>query len=251
MSITLALMEDSPAASAERVLVILPAYNEGLNIARVARGIRRCLPEADVLVIDDGSGDDTAAAAAQAEAQVLRLPFNVGIGAAVQTGFQFAQFHEYDIVLRNDGDGQHAAENNLTLLAQLRGHDVDVVIGSRFINAEGDYGTPALRRLGSGILARILSLIISQPVTDPTSGCSAYNRRAIGLLAQVYPHDYPEPEAIVILHRSGLRLMEAPAKMQPRRHGASSITPMRSVYYMIKVVLAILINLLRRKHSLP
>ncbi len=236
--------------SAERILIILPAYNEGLNIARAAREIQGRLPAADVLVIDDGSADDTAAQARAAGAQVLALPFNVGIGAAVQTGFQYAEAHDYAIVLRNDGDGQHDPANNLVLLECLQSQAVDVVIGSRFMGAEGDYGTPPLRRLGSGILARILSLVISQRVTDPTSGCSAYNRRAIKLLAQVYPHDYPEPEAIVILHRGGLKQVEAPARMTARRHGRSSITASRSVYYMIKVVLAIVINLLRRKQVL-
>ena len=230
-----------------RILVILPAYNEELNIARAVRDIRALLPQADVLVMNDGSADDTAAAAQASGAQVLELPYNIGIGAAVQAGFQYAAAKDYDIVLRNDGDGQHAPENNLDLLAGLEAHAVDVVIGSRFISPQGDYGTPALRRLGSGILARLLSAIIGQRVTDPTSGCSAYNRRAIQLLARFYPHDYPEPEAIVILHRSGLRQLEIPAKMIARRHGQSSITPPRSVYYMIKVSLAIAINLLRRK----
>jgi len=228
------------------ILVILPAYNEGLNIARTVRDIRAQLPQADVLVVNDGSADDTAAAAQAAGARVLELPFNVGIGAAVQAGFQFAATRDYDIVLRNDGDGQHAPENNRVLLDCLEAHAVDVVIGSRFISARGDYGTPRLRRLGSGILARLLSIIVSQRVTDPTSGCSAYNRKAIKLLAQFYPHDYPEPEAIVILHRGGLRQMEVPVTMTARLHGQSSITPLRSVYYMIKVILAILINLLRR-----
>ena len=231
----------------KRILVILPAYNEGLNIARALRGIEASLPGVDILVVNDGSADNTAAEARAAGASVLDLPYNVGIGAAVQAGFQYAEARGYDIALRNDGDGQHAPENNPHLLAWLERSDIDVVIGSRFISAQGDYGTPRLRRLGSGILARLLSLITGQRVTDPTSGCSAYNRRGIKLLAAVYPHDYPEPEAIVILHRSGLKLMEAPAKMTPRRHGQSSITPTRSVYYMFKVVLAILINLLRRK----
>ncbi len=229
-----------------RILVILPAYNEGLNIARTVRDILAQQPRVDVMVINDGSADDTSAEARAAGAQVLELPFNVGIGAAVQAGFQFAAANNYEIALRNDGDGQHAPESNLTLLASLDANDVDVVIGSRFINAQGDYGTPPLRRLGSAILARLLSIIIGQRVTDPTSGCSAYNQRAIKLLAQFYPHDYPEPEAIVILHRSGLRQMEIPVKMTPRLHGQSSITPLRAVYYMIKVILAILINLLRR-----
>ena len=229
-----------------RILVALPALNEGRNIARAVRRIRELLPQVDVLVINDGSSDDTTAEAQSAGAQVLELPFNLGIGAAVQAGFQFARAHDYDIVLRNDGDGQHAAEANIELLARLEAGDVDVVVGSRFIDAQGDYGTPIPRRLGSAILARLLSVIIDQRVTDPTSGCAAFNRRAIKLFADAYPHDYPEPETIVMLHRSGLRQVEAPVKMIPRQHGDSSITPLRSVYYMIKVILAILINLLRR-----
>lgn len=230
-----------------RTLVILPALNEGRAITRTISDILATLPQADVLVINDGSSDNTAEEARNAGAQVLTMPFNVGIGAAVQAGFQFAQAHDYDIVLRNDGDGQHVPAGNLDLLASLRAEAADVVIGSRFIDAQGDYGTPALRRLGSAILARLLSAIIGQRVTDPTSGFAAFNRRAIRLLAQAYPHDYPEPEAIVILHRSGLRQLEAPVKMMPRRHGKSSITPPRSIYYMIKVILAILVNLLRRR----
>ena len=232
--------------AAARILMILPAYNERLNIARTVAAVRAELPGVDILVINDGSGDATAAAARDAGALVLDLPYNVGIGAAVQAGFQFAERRGYDIVLRNDGDGQHAPESNRALLAALDASNVDVVIGSRFISGEGDYGTPFPRRLGSAILARLLSAIIGQRVSDPTSGCSACNRRAIKLLAQVYPHDYPEPEAIVILHRAGLRQMEAPARMTARQHGRSSITAGRSVYYMIKVILAILINLLRR-----
>ena len=236
--------------TAPRILVILPAYNEALNIARAVADIRAELSQADILVVDDGSGDATASAARGAGALVLSLPYNVGIGAAVQAGFQFALAQGYRIVLRNDGDGQHAPESNRDLLAALQANDADVVIGSRFIGEQGDYGTPRLRRIGSAILARLLSAIIGQRVTDPTSGCSAYNRRAIMLLAQVYPHDYPEPEAILILHRSGMRQLEVPVRMIPRQHGRSSITAGRSVYYMIKVILAILINLLRRPPTL-
>ncbi len=231
-----------------RILVILPALNEGRSIARTLRGIREQLPGAELLVVNDGSSDDTTAEARRSGAQVLELPYNLGIGAAVQAGFQFALANDYDIVLRNDGDGQHAPENNSVLLARLAADDADVVIGSRFIDERGDYGTPLMRRLGSAILARLLSTIIGQRVTDPTSGCSAFNRGAIKLFAGAYPHDYPEPEAIVMLHRSGLRQVEAPVRMIPRQHGDSSITPLRSVYYMIKVILAILINLLRRPH---
>ena len=230
-----------------RILVILPAYNEGSAIADVVAGIRDELPGADLLVINDGSLDDTGGAAADAGAMTLDMPYNVGIGAAVQTGFLFADTRDYDIVLRNDGDGQHDPRANRDLLGRLARGDVDMVIGSRFVGGAGDYGTPLMRRLGSGILARLLSLITRQRVTDPTSGCAAFNRRAIQLFARAYPHDYPEPEAIVIAHRSGLRQVEIPVRMQARRHGSSSITPLRSAYYMIKVSLAILINLLRRK----
>ena len=229
----------------QRVLVILPALNEGRSIGRTARGIRGHLPGADVLVVNDGSSDDTAAEARAAGALTLDLPYNLGIGAAVQAGFQFAEAGDYDVALRNDGDGQHDPAGNRALLAQLDAGAADAVIGSRFIDARGDYGTPLARRLGSALLARLLSRIIGQRVTDPTSGCAAFNRRAIRLFARAYPHDYPEPEAIVLLHRSGLRQMETPVKMMPRRHGSSSITPLRSVYYMLKVILAILIECLR------
>ncbi len=232
--------------SSERILVILPALNESRNIARVVNGVRSHLPAADVLVIDDGSFDGTGYEAGGAGAMVVNMPYNVGIGAAVQAGFQFAASRDYDIVIRNDGDGQHAPEANLDLIEKLRAEKADLVVGSRFLGGADDYGTPLLRRLGSGILARLLSIITGQRVTDPTSGCAVFNRRAIQLFAQAYPHDYPEPEAIVIAHRSGLRQTEIPVKMIPRRHGNSSITPLRSVYYMIKVILAILINLLRR-----
>ena len=230
-----------------RILVILPAFNESKNIAAVVAAIQRVMPDADTLVINDGSLDDTGAAARGAGAITLNLPYNLGIGAAVQTGFQYASAKDYDIVLRNDGDGQHDPAANPALLQRLLQGDVDMVTGSRFIGETGDYGTPLLRRLGSGILARLLSAITRQPVTDPTSGCAAFNRRAIALFAKAYPHDYPEPEAIVIAHRGGLRQTEIPVNMIARQHGSSSITPLRSVYYMIKVVLAILINLLRQR----
>ena len=247
---TAALTKARPKGAAvtpSRILVILPAFNESQNIAAVVAGIQRVMPDADTLVINDGSLDDTEAAARAAGAITLNLPYNLGIGAAVQTGFQFASANGYDIVLRNDGDGQHDPAANPSLLRRLQQGDVDVVIGSRFIGEAGDYGTPLLRRLGSGILAHLLSAITRQRVTDPTSGCAAFNRRAIKLFANAYPHDYPEPEAIVIAHRGGLRQTEIPVNMIARRHGSSSITPLRSVYYMIKVVLAILINLLRQK----
>ncbi len=228
-----------------KMLVILPAYNEALNIARTIAGVRAALTTADVLVINDGSQDDTAAVAAAAGALVLNMPYNVGIGAGVQAGFQFALRYGYEIVIRNDGDGQHAAQDSLRLLARLAQGDVDVVIGSRFLGEGGDYGTPLTRRLGITILAALLTRITQQRITDPTSGFAAFNARAIALFARLYPHDYPEPEAIVLLHRAGLRVCEIPVQMHKRQAGQSSITPLRSAYYMVKVILAILINMLR------
>lgn len=229
-----------------RMLVILPAYNEAGNIATTVDNIRRCVPDADIVVINDGSTDTTGEAAASAGAIVLHMPYNVGIGAGVQTGFQFAAAYGYDLVIRNDGDGQHVAEDIHHLIKTIQTGEADVVIGSRFLGEGRGYGSSLARRLGIGILSRLLTAITGQRVTDPTSGFAAFNQRAIALFARLYPHDYPEPEAIVILHRAGLRMKEIPVAMRAREHGTSSITPARSAYYMVKVILAILINLLRR-----
>lgn len=227
-----------------RILILIPAYNEAVSIAQVIERARHQLPGADVLVINDGSSDDTGALAEAAGAYVLHLHYNVGIGAGVQTGFRFAAMQGYDIVIRNDGDGQHDAQEMQAMLKALDSSGVDMVIGSRYVEDRGYRGS-SMRRLGSLILAQLISGIIRQAVTDPTSGFIACNRRAILLCAQVYPHDYPEPESIVILHRAGLRLTEIPVTMHDRAGGVSSITALRSAYYMVKVILAILVGLLR------
>jgi hypothetical protein len=227
-----------------RTLVIIPALNEEASIARVISRIRQCVPWADVCVINDGSSDATGAIAESAGAIVLHMPYNVGIGASVQTGFIFADLQGYEIVVRNDGDGQHAPTEIAAMLDALTHAEADMVIGSRYLEDRGYVGSPA-RRLGSLILARLISRITGLRVTDPTSGFVACNRRAIHLCARIYPHDYPEPESIVLLHRAGLTLREIPVTMKPRMGGQSSITLLRSGYYMIKVILAILIGLLR------
>ncbi|MCB9453748.1 MAG: glycosyltransferase family 2 protein, partial [Anaerolineaceae bacterium] len=167
-----------------------------------------------------------------------------GIGACVQTGYLFAARHGYAVVVRNDGDGQHDPEDIPTMIRALTELDADMVIGSRYIDGRG-YVASLPRRAGSLILARLISSIIRQRVTDPTSGFTVCNRRAILLCAEVYPHDYPEPESIVLLHRAGLRMREIPVTMKPRTMGRSSITTLRSVYYMVKVILSILVSLLR------
>jgi len=227
-----------------RVLIIVPAYNESGSIARVVGQIHHHLPAADVVVIDDGSADDTAHLARAAGAIVLQMPYNVGIGAAMQTGFMYAAANNYDIAVQADGDGQHPASEISRLIDALQTTDADVVIGSRFIEDRGYQQVP-LRRLGGRLLSQVLRAATGLTITDPTSGFRASGRRALSLCATLYPHDYPEPEAIIIFQRAGLHITEIPVTMSQRTTGVSSITPLRSAYYMTKVVLSILINLLR------
>lgn len=229
-----------------KTLVIIPALNEEDSIAHVIGSIRRSVPWADIAVLNDGSSDHTGEIAAAAGAIVLHLPYNVGIGASVQTGFMFADQHGYEVVVRSDGDGQHTPEDIPKLLGALNEQQADLVIGSRYLNHEGGgYTSSAARRIGSQILARLITAVTSCRITDPTSGFIAANRKTIKLCAQSYPHDYPEPESIVIFHRAGIRIVEIAVTMQPRYGGRSSITRLRSAYYMVKVTLAILIGLLR------
>ncbi|MBI1276847.1 MAG: glycosyltransferase [Anaerolineaceae bacterium] len=234
-------MTDRPAP---KILIIIPALNEAASIQRVISSVRQRIPHADVLVMNDGSSDETGKCAEAAGAMVLHMPYNVGIGASVQAGFQFADKQGYDVVVRNDGDGQHDPAEIIRMLDALAANEADMIIGSRYIENRGYVGSP-MRRLGSIILANLISLIVRQRVTDPTSGFIVCNRQAIHLCAQIYPHDYPEPESIVLLCRAGIRLLEMPVTMQPRLAGQSSITALRSAYYMIKVILAILVDVVR------
>ncbi|MGJ3239714.1 MAG: glycosyltransferase family 2 protein [Anaerolineae bacterium] len=235
-----------------RTLIILPALNEAGNIYETVQLIQTAVPYADVLVVNDGSTDSTRTIAEHAGSIVIDMPYNVGIGAAVQTGFKYAARHRYDLVARLDGDGQHSAEHVKQLLALVEAGTVDVAIGSRFLGESVDYGTSFMRRVGISILSNLLSWITHQRVTDPTSGFSAYNRRAILLFADYYPHDYPEPEAVIICHKSGLTMQETPVTFLERKHGVSQFTiPTRSAYYMLKVTLAILVNTLRQMPTVP
>jgi hypothetical protein len=232
--------------AALRRVAIVPALNEEHTISRVIDELRAFDPGFDVVVIDDGSADRTADVAEAKGAYVLRLPFNLGIGGAVQTGFKFAFERDYDLAVRVDGDGQHDPAQLARILAPVLRGDADITVGSRFAALEGGYRSSRSRRLGIRILAGVVSRIVGQQVTDTTSGFQALNRQGIALFARDYPHDYPEVEATVMVFKHRLRLQEVAVSMRERGGGRSSITALRSIYYMAKVLLAIFVGLFRR-----
>jgi glycosyltransferase involved in cell wall biosynthesis len=229
-----------------RLVAVVPAWNEEEAIGRVVDEIRAFDPTADIVVVDDASSDGTAAVAGRHGATVLRLPFNVGIGGAVQTGIRYARAEGYDVAVRLDGDGQHDASEIGKLLAPIRSGDADLVIGSRFVDPGGTYRPPFARRMGIRVFARLVSVLGGQRVTDTTSGFVALNRTGIELFAVQFPHDYPEVEATLVALRSGLRLAQVQVEMRERQTGTSSITFVRSLYYIVKVTLALLVASLRR-----
>ncbi len=231
-------------------LIIIPAYNEEESLGRVLEAVRASMPQAGIVVIDDGSQDNTGAIAESLGCAVLQLPYNIGIGAAEQTGFRYALRFGYDIIVRNDGDGQHNPAEIPLLLEGLQKTGADIVIGSRYLEDRG-YITPRLRRFGIAILASIISLICHSRFTDPTSGFRAFNRRAIQLSTRFYPQEYPEPESVVTFWRAGLNIREIPVTMNPRYGGQSSIRNLDSAFYMLKVLLAIFVDLLRRVPEIP
>jgi len=229
-----------------RVVAVVPAFDEEGAIGAVVEEIHAFDPSIDVVVVDDGSTDTTPDVARAAGAAVVRLPFNLGIGAAVQTGFRYALEQGYDVAVRLDGDGQHDASELRKLLEPLGRDEADVVTGSRFRDTNDTYRPPLGRRLGITWFARLVSLLSRQQVTDTTSGFQALNRKAIVLFARDYPSDYPEVEATVLLLKHRLRLLEVPVRMREREHGSSSITFLSSIYYAIKVTLALLVAMARR-----
>ena len=231
-----------------RHLAIVPAYNEAGAIAATIADIH-ANTDFDVVVVDDGSTDATAAVADAAGAAVLRHPFNLGIGGAVQSGYLYALDNGYEVAVQVDGDGQHDARHIPELLHHLRSHaNLNMVTGSRFVDREGaGYQSSGTRRIGIRLFAWILSRVTGRRITDPTSGFRMVDRRGIELFARDYPHDYPEVEAVLLLHFHKLEGAELPVLMRARTSGVSSINAHRSIYYMIKVLLAIFVGLLRAR----
>jgi glycosyltransferase involved in cell wall biosynthesis len=227
-------------------LAIVPAFNEEASVGHVIDEIRGFDPGFDVVVVDDGSVDRTVGVAADRGAHVVRLPFNLGIGGAMQTGYRFALEHGYDLAVQIDGDGQHDPHELPKILQPMLDGDADLVVGSRFSGDDETFRSSPTRRIGIRIFARVVSAVVGQRVTDTTSGFRAVNRRGIVLFAADYPHDYPEVEATIMCVKHKLRLAEVPVRMRERSGGRSSITAFRSVYYMAKVLLAIFVGLFRR-----
>jgi glycosyltransferase involved in cell wall biosynthesis len=227
-----------------KILVAIPAYREEKSIGAVVSAIRLKFPY-DVLVVNDGSPDDTSTVAGKAGATVLDLPCNLGIGGAVQTAFMFANQHGYDALVRIDGDGQHEVDDIPRVLEPLLKGEADAVIGSRFLG-ETDYKGSIPRIFGIHHFRFLVNLFTGYRVTDPTSGFFAINRRLIEFYSQHYPSDYPEVDAYILMHRLKARAIEVPVRMHAREEGKSSITRFRSVYYMVKVTLSFLINSIRR-----
>jgi hypothetical protein len=231
--------------SGRRRIAIVPAYNEEACVGAVIEEIHAFDPGFEIVVVDDGSVDRTAARAADCGAHVISLPFNLGIGGAMQTGYRYAWEHGYDLAVQIDGDGQHDPAQLPAILEPVLDDEADMVVGSRFAG-DSEFRSSFVRRLGIRLFARTISLVIRQKVTDTTSGFRAVNRHGIALFARDYPHDYPEVESTVMAARHRLRLREVPVSMRERAAGRSSISASRSVYYMVKVLLAVFVGLFRR-----
>ena len=226
-------------------LVIIPAYNEEKSIVRTIEDIRANAPDFDYVVINDCSSDDTLHVCKKEGIRVLSLPVNLGIGGAVQTGYLYALKNGYDYAVQFDGDGQHDARFLPEMRGRMAEEGIDLLIGSRFITGEG-FQSSAMRRFGIRFFYGLIFLMTGAKVSDPTSGMRMADRKVIEMFAHSYPKDYPEPESVVAVLQAGFSVAEHPVLMRERTEGTSSISPIRSVYYMIKVTLAILVERFRK-----
>ncbi len=235
-----------------RTLVFIPAWNEEASVAAVIADVRKAMPEADLLVVDDGSTDATAERAREAGALVASLPFNQGLGAALQTGYLYALRNGYDVCAHLDADGQHPAEEVARLLAEVTADRADLVIGSRYhagaVAGSGDYRPTFSRRLGTSVFRFFLTLATRQRFTDTTSGMRAANRRVMALFSQHYSPDFAEIESLQLAVRQGLRVEELPVRMLERAGGSSFLTPLRSAFFIFKGLVVLLVGQFRPRH---
>ena len=225
-------------------LVIIPAYNEEKSICRVVEDIQKNAPEFDFVIVNDCSLDDTLKVCRENGYTVLNLPVNLGIGGAVQTGYRYALQNGYEVAVQFDGDGQHDAGYLGEMRDRLLHEKLDMVIGSRFLEKEG-FQSSGIRRVGIRFFTGMIQMLTKAVITDPTSGMRMAGIRVIEEFAQNYPKDYPEPESVVRILRQGRKVQEYPVRMRERTEGTSSISPGKSIYYMIKVTLAIGMEMLR------
>jgi glycosyltransferase involved in cell wall biosynthesis len=236
----------SPCVAGGRICVIIPAFNEEAAVGAVVRLVLHAMPTAHIVVVDDGSHDRTAEESEKAGATVLQLPVNLGIGGAVQAGYRYALRYDFDYAVQIDGDGQHDPEEAQRILDPIQQGSVDMVVGSRWLG-RGDYIAPKGRRVGMRILSRIVSRGVGMELTDTTSGFRAVGRRGIELFADEYPTDFPEVETLVLATQRGLRLQEVGVRMHQRKSGASSISGLKSFYYMVRVITVLLVDSIGRK----
>jgi len=233
--------------SEKNILVLIPAFNEEERIGEVIRGVRRCLSEATVLVVNDGSSDQTPIVSCEAGARVVSHPFNLGVGTALQTGYKYAVRHGFHYVIQLDADGQHPPSFLSDFVTKLKETEADLVIGSRFLIDKGAR-IPFVRRVGNRVFSRLLTILTGESLTDPTSGYRAMKRPILQFCVRdTYGFDYPDADFLLTLHRSGFRLVEIPIEVKPRRGGASQHRGLRPVYYVLKMLLSIFIILLRKK----
>jgi glycosyltransferase involved in cell wall biosynthesis len=231
------------------VLILIPAFNEQGRIGEVIAGVRRALPGVTILVVDDGSTDQTAEVSLSSGAVVLTHPFNLGVGGALQTGYKFSVKHGFKYVVQLDGDGQHPPEYLPAFLSRLNETEADLIIGSRFLHGYRTSGS-FLRRMGNATFAKILSLLIRERLTDPTSGYRALKQTALKFCVQdVYGFDYPDADFLLTLHRAGFRIEEIPFEVQARSGGRSQHAGLAPFYYIIKMCLSIFIILLRKRNA--
>ena len=227
-----------------KLLILIPAYNEEGAVGSVIEEVHVAQPGVPVLVVDDCSADGTVGAARQAGAQVLSLPYHLGLGGCVQAGYRLAFELGYDYVIRVDGDGQHDPRDIPRILSALEREKCEMVIGSRFMDGTGSHTSTAR---GAAILffRAVLRPILGRPVSDPTSGFVGTNRTALELFSRTFPLEYPEIEALVVLQRRRFRFLEVPCHMRPRKAGRSTITAVKSFYYMAHVLLGVFVNVLK------